>query len=526
MDNPESSNSELVPEGIDSSGDMLYNTEQVKEVARVDMDFFGGLVLPEVLTLQFPNFYVWLWGILTGTLSKTRDFSKFALGLPRGHAKTMVIKLLIVYAILFTKKKYILVIGANLAKAQAIVADIADMLDSSNIQAVFGNWRYQIEQDTHSLKKFNFNGRPVILEAAGQGTAIRGAQQKNSRPDMIVLDDAQTKECAESITESTSFQSWLVGTVLKSKSPWGCTFIYIGNMYKDIELVQGTGIYTCMLRNLQKSTEWTSFIIGAILADGTSLWEELYPLEDLLKDFNADLQLGQQDIFYAEVLNDPKTSTSYHIDTSKFRPRDFNSGDLHQGNYIVIDPATSKRTPDQIVIGYFEIYDNTPNFVEFLSGKFTSPETVYKAIELAVQKQCTCIVVESNAYQYALCQWFEFVLKQLQISGISVIPLYSRSNKNSKILKGFQTVMKGELTLSSKVYNSYVAQATDFDPRVINNVDDLLDVACMAEIPPLEHRQFMAIQGDLANGTDSQYLALQHQRSYPDELEYSNGTNF
>src|SRR5690606_5424671 len=241
-------------------------------------------------TLQFPNFYVWLWGILTGTLSKTRDFSKFALGLPRGHAKTMVIKLLIVYAILFTKKKYILVIGANLAKAQAIVADIADMLDSSNIQAVFGNWRYQIEQDTHSLKKFNFNGRPVILEAAGQGTAIRGAQQKNSRPDMIVLDDAQTKECAESITESTSFQSWLVGTVLKSKSPWGCTFIYIGNMYKDIELVQGTGIYTCMLRNLQKSTEWTSFIIGAILADGTSLWEELYPLEDLLKDFNADLQ--------------------------------------------------------------------------------------------------------------------------------------------------------------------------------------------------------------------------------------------
>src|SRR5690606_41701347 len=118
--------------------DLLYNTEQVKEVAKVDMDFFGGLVLPEVLTLEFPNFYVWLWGVLTDTLHKTRDFSKFALGLPRGHAKTMVVKLLIVYAILFTKKRYILVIGANVAKAQAIIADIADMLDSPNVQSVLG----------------------------------------------------------------------------------------------------------------------------------------------------------------------------------------------------------------------------------------------------------------------------------------------------------------------------------------------------------------------------------------------------
>src|SRR5690606_1423445 len=132
-----------------------------------------------------------------------------------------------------------------------------------------------------------------------------------------------------------------------------------------------------------------------------------------------------------------------------------------------------------------------------------------KTIELALKKQCTCIVVEANAYQYSLCEWFNFVLAQMNITGINIIPMVTSKNKNGKILKGFQSMMKREMTLSSKVYNSYISQATDFDPRVTNNVDDLLDTACMGEIPPVEWRQFMAIPGNLADGTDIELLKLQ-----------------
>ena len=243
-----------------------FSSEEIKAACEHDMDFFAGFVLPEVATMAFPNFYVWLWDTLCEVLHRTRDFSKFAIGLPRGHGKTMVVKLLIIFAILFTKKRYILVIGANLSKAKAIIADVSDMLDSYNINSVFGNWRYAMETDTQELKKFTFMGRSIILEAAGQGTAIRGSNQKNQRPDLIVFDDAQTKECAESLSEGKSFQQWFIGTALKSKSPISCTFIYIGNMYKDIEIHPGSGIYCCMLRNLQLTQGWTSFIVGAILA--------------------------------------------------------------------------------------------------------------------------------------------------------------------------------------------------------------------------------------------------------------------
>src|SRR6187549_177869 len=353
--------------------DNQFTSSDVIEAAKHDMDFFGGVILPEVVTMKFPDFYCWLWRTLIEVLGRTRDFTKFAIGLPRGHGKTMVVKLLIVYAILFTQKKYILVIGANIKKASAIISDVAKMLDSYNVNQIWGNWRYNMETDTQEMKKFTFNGRAITLEAAGQGTAIRGSNQNNARPDLMVFDDSQTKECAESITEAKSYQQWFIGTALKAKSPLSCTFIYIGNMYKDIELHPGSGIYGCMLRQLQLSPSWTSFIVGGLLADGSALWEELQPREQLLQEYADDAALGQPEIFFAEVLNDPTTSTSYYVDTNKIICRRNDLGEQHQGSFIVIDPATSKATPDQVIIHYFEIFDNIPVSTEMIRDKLTGP---------------------------------------------------------------------------------------------------------------------------------------------------------
>lgn len=478
--------------------DYQFNTAEVQQAAKEDMDFFGGLILPEVVTMAFPDFYCWLWRTLIEVLHKTRDFSKFAIGLPRGHGKTMVVKLLIVYAILFTKKRYILVIGANIGKAKAIIADVCDMLDSYNVNQVFGNWRYNLETDTQELKKFTFAGRSVILEAAGQGTAIRGSNHKNSRPDLMVFDDSQTKECAESITEAKSYQQWFIGTALKAKSPLSCTFIYIGNMYKDIEIIPKSGIYCCMLRQLQLSQGWTSFIVGGLLADGTALWEELQPKEQLIAEFMDDAALGQPEIFFAEVLNDPTTSTSFYLDTNKIICRRNDLGELHQGGFIVIDPATSKATPDQVIIHYFEIYDNIVTSVEMIRDKLTGPEIVYKAYEMAIRRGVGLIAVESNAYQYSLCEWFTFVAAQLGILGIHIQPLYSSKGKVAKILQCFQSAMKGEIHTTPATHSHIISEGQAFDPTKKNNVDDIWDTLHMGHEAAGQFRHLMLIPGNLS----------------------------
>src|SRR5690606_7938634 len=126
----------------EQEAESFFIADQVKDYCREDLNFFAGVAAPEDATLEFPNFYIWLWSQLISLLSEDSvDFSKYAIGLPRGHGKTFLVKLLIVYAVLFTKKRYILVVGANSAKAEAIIDDIKDFLDSYNIQSVFGNWR-------------------------------------------------------------------------------------------------------------------------------------------------------------------------------------------------------------------------------------------------------------------------------------------------------------------------------------------------------------------------------------------------
>lgn len=490
---------------VDSEESLLqeyYSTEELRDAMLQSMDWFAGIALPEVATMKFPDWYSWLWERLTKSLMDTgRNFDKYAVGLPRGHGKTMVVKLLVLFAVLFTGRKYVLIIGANLKKAEAILSDIADMLDSPNIRRIFGCWRFDIKRDTTNLKRFSINGRTVILEAAGQGTAIRGSQQDNSRPDLMVFDDAQTKECAESLTESDSYANWFYGTALKAKSPIRCMYIYIGNMYKDLKLVDTPGkeVYACMLRNLHRSPEWTSFVVGGILSDGSALWEELQPLRQLMSEFRGDLEAGRADIFFAEVLNDPQTTVSHYLDADKIGFYEISPEYQHQGNFIIIDPATSKATPDQIAIGYHEVYDNVPVLAELINDKFSAPKIVSNTLEMALRHNCSLIIVEANAFQYSLVEWFQFFCAQMGIVGIHIEPMYTKGvSKNARILKFFQQWQEGKYLTTKECRGPMLSQALTFDPKITTNVDDILDMGEMASQACVKFRHLMDIPGDLS----------------------------
>lgn len=452
--------------------DISASAEEIANAARDSLDFLAALSTPTVYKYSFPDVLLAVWQFLCTYVNKTRDFSQLALGLPRGFAKTMLIKLFILFSILFTTKKFILVLCENSSKAKNILADVADMLSEPNIRAVFGDWRVGIETDTQELKKFGFRGRNIILMGLGIESGIRGITLKNERPDIIIFDDIQSRKCAESQIQSESLEQEMYGTAMKAKSPHGCLFVFIANMYAT---------KWSILRKLKANPNWIKFIVGGILANGESLWEELQPIEQLKREFVNDLTSGHPETFFAEVLNDENASSNNLIDLSLLPANRFAPDDIPAGNFVIIDPSGNNSGSDNVAIGYFEVFDGYPVLRKLKNDKLSPGNTIREAITLCLENNCRLVAIESVAYQSSLCYWFQFICLQMGIIGIEAVEVYPGGfSKNSRILAMLKSYAAGEIFIDDSLKTEVHLQIAQFNPLKTKNVDDVLDLLCYA----------------------------------------------
>lgn len=456
----------------DSVQEVSASANELHESARNSLDFLSALAMPTIFKFFFPPVFISAWNWLTQFAQKTRDFSQLVLGLPRGFGKSTVVKLFVLFCILFTKKKFILIIAARAELAENILSDIIDMLNEPNIQAVFGDWRLGIEKDTQGIKKFGFRGRNIILAGLGSGTSLRGLNLKNERPDVMIFDDVQTRECADSTVESTKLLQWMIGTAMKAKSPMGCLYLFVGNMYPTKNSI---------LKQLKTNPEWVKFIAGGILADGTSLWEELQPITQLLREYKSDLAMGHPEIFFSEVLNDENASANNLIDLSKIPAYPYQADDISAGSFIIIDPSNDKINSDAVAIGYFEVHDAKPVMMEVMEDLMSPGTMITNALKIALRTGCRLIAVESNAYQYSTLYWFGVICEQYQITGIQIVDLYSGSmNKNSRILQMLKAYAAQEIIVHPECKAQVHSQITAFNPMKRDNTDGILDLLTYA----------------------------------------------
>ena len=453
------------------------STAEASAIAKADLNFLASLAMPGIFEHYWPSLFLACWNnFLVPCLYKVRDFSKLALCLPRGFGKSTFIKLLVLYAILFTKKKFILILAETATKAEAIISDIIDMLDEQNIKAVFGDWRVGVEKDTASVKKFGYRGRNIIIAGLGAGGSVRGLNLKNERPDMMIFDDVQSREDADSEIVSKGLMRWMIGTAMKAKSPKGCMFLFVANMYPTPH---------SMMRKLLKNSQWTKFKTGGIVMkkDGgyESIWEALQPLQQLLEEFKADEESGHPEIFQAEVLNDENASVNTYVDFEKLLEYPFENDEVHQGNFIIIDPATDKANADAVSIGYFEVFEGKPVCRELDCGSFSPAENIRRALKLGLKHNCFTVFVEGVAYQSTLKFWANFLCAQMGIQGFQWVEIYpGKSSKNSRILTMFKQLTAQEQYLHPDVRNEVFAQIRGFNALRTDNVDGILDLLTYA----------------------------------------------
>lgn len=448
-----------------------FNRVQIKEMCKISIDWLAGTAMPMIFEYKYPKILLAAWSLLTVTVVKPRDFSKIALGIPRGFGKTTIIKLFVLWCILFTEKKFILVVCSTLPHAQNFLADIEEMLNERNVIRAFGDWKNGMESNSKELKKFSFCGRPIVLAGIGAQGSLRGLNVHNDRPDIMVFDDIQTAECAKSDTESNALLTWMVGTAMKAKSPRGCLYIFAGNMYPGRNSI---------LKKLKTSKTWIKFISGGILADGTSLWEDFRPIAELKDELDSDIDLGKPEVFFAEVMNDTDAGINTRVDMSLLKPWPYTPEvDFPQGKYIVIDPSPGAVGGDDVAIGAFEVYDTVPCLVEVIEENLSPGNCIRRALLMAIRRGIKVIAVEATAYQSTLLYWFGVIADENGLQGFHFVPVNTGIvSKNSRISTMLKSLQAGEELLHTDVRSKVISQISNWSPLKKYNVDGILDLLC------------------------------------------------
>jgi hypothetical protein len=474
--------------------ELAVDASEAIAAAKADPNFLAGLAMPTVFEYKLPPVYLTIWSWMVTLADKNRKncdemaelFARLAIGLPRGFAKTTLVKLFILYVILYTDRRFVLILSATSTHARNIISDIKDMLDEPNIKALFGDWRLGVEKDTQDLVKFGFRGRTVILAGLGAGGSVRGFNLKNERPDLMVFEDVQTREDADSQTVSEDLYKWMIGTAMKAKSPRRCMTLFIANMYPTPHSI---------LKKLIKNPHWTKFVAGGILEDGTSLWEDLQPIEQLLIEYQTDLEAGHPEIFFSEVLNDPDAAVNNLVDLSKLPEYPFQDDDIPDGKFILIDPSNDKHNSDMVAIGYFEVHgNNKPCLIELTEERMSPGDTIREAIRMGMAHNCRLVVIESVAYQYSLLYWSTFICNQLGIMGFQFVEIYpGRLSKNSRILTMFKSYAAGELYVHPACKSRVHMQIAGFRPLKTDNIDNTLDLLTYAPRVVEEYGEYLAM---------------------------------
>lgn len=455
----------------------LYDRSEIISKNKEDLNFFASFVLPDVVTHSFPIFYEQIFLFLIKSLLELGNESvvmRFALSLPRGHAKTTFMKILVAYAIIHDLISFAMIVCANEARSRDFLSDVNEILLSANIKTVYDNWGIQLVEDNKDTKRGKFLGRKIVLQAVGAGTSFRGILKDNMRPDLILFDDAQSEKNAESEVEFTRLLKWVTGTAIKTRNPSRCLALWVGNMYDPPE--------QCILYHLSNSPQWTSLITGGILANGQALWPELHSVETLLEEYDHDASLGQGHTWFAEIQNDPTAAPNRLFPDGDFPLTTLNPDIEEIGAFLTIDPAGNKKKSNDTVITGHVIYEGgTIEVREIYAGVLDPVKTIEKAIDMAIRLHAPMIFPEGNAYQASLAFWMEkFLVEYGYYDLIQVIPIINTAVKLGRIREFTKQILAGSTIVTDiSVKSKILFQALSFKIERTDNKDDILDCCAM-----------------------------------------------
>lgn len=444
--------------------EVQLNTYEIKAALEHNAEFLIQFFLQDELTRDVPWFHKDIFYDMT-----TVDDDRLAIAIPRDHAKTTLAKLAVVWYFLYTDYRFILYVSNTVSIAVPAVNDIVTFVSSENFRAVFGEVEWIIRQDGKGIYKFKLGNKVCILRAHGAGQQVRGINIDNKRPQLAIIDDLEDNNNIATPELFMKLKRWFYGPFVKALDKFDNKIIWLGNMISR----------NSMLYENCESEFWTTKRYGAILQDGTPLWEDAWPIEKLRKDFMIYQKAGMLDVWFAEMMNLPIAAGGGIIDADQitYRPGVFPE-DLDFA-FITVDLAISAEAwAHKTTITVHGNYEGKMQVVQCDGFTGMDPVTLFSyLVTEAFRWNVSCIGIENVAYQDSLQYIYPHFCREQQIEGLIFVPLAAVGKKAARIItwagmlkSGEYVLTEGDIVITEELLN--------YDPtKPKGNNDDHIDGA-------------------------------------------------
>lgn len=285
----------LGPEGAKLYLRAYFRNEQLPTTPAIRRLEFARFFFSDSFNEGSPEFHIDLFDVFAAG-------TNFALAAPRGHAKTTVTSTEVLYRIVNTISHHIVVVSDTYSQARDIVDNIRQELESNNmLRWVYGDLNSGWHWTTGAFTTSN----DVRVIARGSNMKVRGLKYKQWRPDFAVTDDLENDEAVTKPERREKLMKWIKMALLPAMARPISQLGFVGTILHEDSLLNNA------INGLQGFGGYNRRKFAALIqnADGslTSLWPQMFPVEDLLKmrdDPSYEKYLGPLS-FAQEMQNEP-----------------------------------------------------------------------------------------------------------------------------------------------------------------------------------------------------------------------------
>ena len=478
--------------------------EEIVTLGATDGDLYGHAFFPKAFRCDWGEMHHDIWKkLLTGD-------RYVAIQAFRGAAKTTLTRTYVSHRIAYGLAHTVMFTSASQSHA-------VRSLDWLKRQVLFN----RLWAETFQLQKgekwtedeceiiHGVDGYPIRVVAVGMTGQIRGLNIDDHRPDLIVCDDPQSEESANTPEQRQKLEGLFFGSLAKTLASAE------ENPHAKMVLLQTPLHREDLISQAAKDPQWVSSTYGCFDENGESRWPALFPTETLRAEREAHIARHQLPLWLREMECKLVDAESAAFRSDWLQYYDMVPDDLQV--FFGIDPASSDaKDADFQVISVIGVRKSETYLLEYVAKQGQNPEEfMMEFFRLVVKWKPMSVVVETVAYQKTLAYYLK---KEMLRRGIFVpISEYKdRRSKFTRIVQAFSgRASMGQFFLRRSM-REFIEQFVDY-PEVSH--DDILDATAMAmsKIPAMLEANFAkdAYMSDAYADDEYAYHSMGELRAVP-----------